>query len=160
MSKKVKVCPKCGYENPVQAKYCINCGYNLTEVSPMEKVSLIPVYISVSTVMAIIYLLDILFNYVFRALFELLVTIRYVLYTIVFISIVGIVIILYSFIKRHSKNKVRIAKFSIVGNILTGSGGFMIFIIPAILGRILVPLYWVFFLVIGYLLWREIKEVK
>ncbi len=22
-------CPKCGYENPPEAKYCINCGYRL-----------------------------------------------------------------------------------------------------------------------------------
>jgi len=154
MSKKVKVCPKCGYENPVQAKYCINCGYNLTEVSPMEKVSLIPVYISVSTVMAIIYLLDIILNDVFRSLFYSLITVGYIA------SVVGIIIILYTFMKRYSENDIFIAKFSILGNILTGVGGFIIFIIPVIAGHILVSLYWIFFLVIGYLLWREVKEVK
>ncbi len=154
MSRKVKVCPKCGYENLVQAKYCINCGYNLAEVSPMEKVSLIPVYISVSTVMAIVYLLDIILNDVFRSLFYSLITVGYIA------SIVGIMIILYTFIKRYSENDVFIAKFSILGNILTGVGGFIIYIIPVFAGHVLVSLYWIFFLVIGYLLWREVKEAK
>ncbi|MFP3213591.1 MAG: zinc-ribbon domain-containing protein, partial [Nitrososphaeria archaeon] len=24
-------CPKCGYENPPEAKYCLNCGYKLVQ---------------------------------------------------------------------------------------------------------------------------------
>jgi len=24
-------CPKCGYENPPEAKYCLNCGYRLVQ---------------------------------------------------------------------------------------------------------------------------------
>ena len=145
----VKKCPKCGYENPVNAKYCLNCGYKFPEARAEE--GNIPVYILISTLLSIVYLIDIFSNEVYKSLFRSLLTLGFLT------GFIGALMIIFIFIKRESIQSIHI-KIFIVGNILAGLGGFIIYIIPVMTGHVITSLYWIIYLVIAYIVYREVKE--
>jgi len=138
-----KVCPKCGYENPPEAKFCINCGYKFPEYKEaMDKYGL-STYLYVSGILSVIFLLDSFINDVYRTMLFSILFVPYI------ISIVGIILILYLFLKK-SLDKESHLKLFLLGNLLAGIGGLIIYVIPILTGHIVASLYWLLFLIIGY----------
>jgi uncharacterized membrane protein HdeD (DUF308 family) len=138
-----KICPRCGYENPPEAKFCINCGYKFPETEEATSKYSLDTYLYVSGILAVVFLLDSFLNDVYRAMFFSVLFIPYM------ISIIGIIFILYLFSKK-SLDKESHLKLFLLGNLLAGIGGLIIYIIPILTGHIATSLYWILFLLIGY----------
>jgi len=144
-----KKCPTCGYENPSEAKYCINCGYKFpieaVKKETVEFKDIFSTYINISLIVSIVYILDILFNEIYHALFRSIFLLGYI------ISIVGVIIILYIYFFRKNSIYPSTLKFFIYGNILAGIGCLIVFIIPIIIGgHYVVSIYWIIFLYLAY----------
>ena len=145
-----KICTECGYSNPPEAKFCVNCGARLVEDVKTEFITQNQLFLRLATIVAIAGLLDILIN---TASQSLLSNALYVIFA--FIGTVGSLLILYGFFGARYVKKLRYVYF---GSFLAGIGFLLIYVTPLIVGKILFFPTWIIFIYIFLMIRKYGRE--
>ena len=145
-----KICVECGYKNPPEAKFCVNCGAKLVEDTSVSFISQNQLFLRLATIVSVAALLDILTNY---TSWGLLTNIIYIIFAV--IGIVGSVLILYGFFGAKYAKKLR---YVYLGSLIAGIGFLLVYVTPLIAGKIFFFPAWIIFIYIFLMIRKYGRE--
>jgi uncharacterized paraquat-inducible protein A len=138
-------CPKCGYDNPQEAKYCLNCGFKLVQEEKYNLEAEGMLLIASGTIL----LMTLLFN----ALIKIL-TLLLLIYFVIGITSIYSGIRLYS--GSSSIFNLILATISIVFGF---AGSFFLYLLGLSLKGLVSP-DWIIYLIVAYKLYADRKKLR
>jgi len=135
----MKMCQRCGAENPEEAMYCIKCGVRLeVNVSTLDEGRYFKLFSGLMLMVSVSTLLDLILN---RGILTL-VSRNLVIFLPILLAAAGSLIIIYSYFSSSSN----IVKYFKMGSLMAGLGYLIIYIIPLLGGFSLFYPVWIIYL--------------